>query len=211
MLRVTNHLCGNRDWSDPCVHTAPSAALGWELGAQLQPALPPESKQLLMGSSEHQPTDERRCSFHSDKPIPQLRITRAHCSFKQEIQRAIKNAGEHFCQFQLWYSFANVRKSNPQTVLLKTKMESKYFRNKSKYLFFFQGRKGFYFPGSHAIICTNLSYTHTSIFSLLFSHKSFIFAFCNCLFSTLLKAYLLLNLRRPFANSPSSPANNVLV
>lgn len=177
MLRVTNHLCGNRDWSDPCVRTAPSAApweaaLGWEHGAQLQPALPPESKQLLMGSSEHQPTDERRCSFHSDKPIPQLRITRAHCSFKQEIQRAIKNAGEHFCQFQLWYSFANVRKSNPQTVLLKTKTESKYFRNKSKYLFFFQGRKGFYFPSSHAIICTNLSYTHTSIFFCCFPIKA---------------------------------------
>lgn len=174
MFQVINHLRGNRAQSDPCVRAAPSAApweavMVWEHGAQLQPALLPESKQLLMGSSEHQPTDELRCSFHSDKPIPQLRTTWAHCSFKQEIQWAIKNAGEHFCQFQLWYSSANVRNSNPQMVLLKTKTESKYFRNTSKYLFFFQGRKGLYFPSSHAIICTNLSYIHLYIFSAVFS------------------------------------------
>lgn len=52
-------------------------------------------------------------------------------------------------------------------ILLKTKPESKYFGNQSKYLFFFHVRKGFYSPGSYAIICTNPIYTHLSNFSAI--------------------------------------------
>lgn len=54
-------------------------------------------------------------------------------------------------------------------------------------------------------------FTHIYPIFLLFSHKSFIFAFCNyCLFPKLQKACLKLNFLRPFSNIPSPPAYSML-